>query len=110
MMLDGAEEGQLSGPIGELVPFTTRGATAKPTRSPRTTPALHNSSTTSAPGSPTNPPCHLSATRRPHRVEHSPLPVEERVDLTSGPVAGSTNNQISTTAPRVGGLGDVGAI
>ena len=38
------------------VPKPTPGATARPTRSPRTTPALRNSSTTCAPGSPTNPP------------------------------------------------------
>jgi hypothetical protein len=40
----------------------------------------------------------------------SRLPVEEQVDLTSGLVAGSSNNQISTTARRVSGLGVVGAI
>jgi len=48
-------------PVVVAIPRPTPGATARPTRSPRTTPALHNSSTTSAPGSPTNPPCHLSA-------------------------------------------------
>src|ERR1019366_5026701 len=65
IMVAGGEHCQLRAAIEVLVPYTTRGATAKPTRSPRTTPALHNSSTTSAPGSPTNPPCHLSAHQAP---------------------------------------------